>query len=722
MLTNKKFPLLEPEIWGGIECTINRVGDDFRDQLSYAGHYHRDDDIAKIASLGIKALRYPILWEHHQPSNNAPINWQCTEQKLNDIRQHGITPIAGLLHHGSGPSFTNLMDITFPEQFASYAYLVAEKFPWLTYYTPINEPLTTARFSGLYGLWYPHHQNTTSFLRMLLNQLKGTVLAMQAIRQINPSAKLVQTEDLAKIHSTPLLSYQAKFENERRWLTYDLLCGRVNKKHLLWNYFTSEGIKEEELYFFLENKCPPNIIGVNYYITSERYLDEKLQHYATHTHGGNGKHLYADVEAVRVNKQLGIKKLLAEVWKRYSIPIAVTEVHLNCTRDEQLRWLHETWKECCEAKCMGINITAITVWSLLGSHDWSSLLTKVNGHYELGVFDTRNNQLRPTALAKLVHSLATGDNYNHPLIQQKGWWHSNESLFGHIKNNAVIEKIDESSPVLIIGKTGTLGIAFTKICKQRSLPFIALSRNEMGILNGADIELAIHQYKPWAIINATGYVRVDDAEANSELCFEVNANAPAIMAEACNKYGIQFMTFSSDLVFSGDKFSPYTEVDEVSPLNVYGSSKAKGELLVMMANPSALIIRTSAFFGPWDQFNFAHHVLWSIHNQQTCYAIDDVTVSPTYIPDLVHASLDLLIDEVNGIWHVTNKGDITWSDFAVNLAERAGYSRHQIRTKSADEMGQLAKRPAYSVLQSDKGIYLPTLDNALERYFQEKIY
>jgi dTDP-4-dehydrorhamnose reductase len=209
---NNNYLLYNPEIWGGLECTINRIGNSFRDQLQYAGHYERKDDIDKIAQTGIKMIRYPILWEAHQTDNeNEIIDWDQTSRQLLKIRSHKIIPIAGLLHHGSGPRFTNLLDNDFPAKMTSYAFRVAQQFPWLEYYTPINEPLTTARFSGLYGLWYPHKKSESSFLKMLLNQLKGIVLSMEAIRKINPQAKLVQTEDLAKTHSTRLLKYQADF-------------------------------------------------------------------------------------------------------------------------------------------------------------------------------------------------------------------------------------------------------------------------------------------------------------------------------------------------------------------------------------------------------------------------------------------------------------------------------------------------------------------------------
>ena len=136
-----------------------------------------------------------------------------------------MTPIVGLTHHGSGPRSTSLIDPSFAEGLAQFAEAVAERYPWVEYYTPVNEPLTTARFSGLYGHWYPHGRDPLTFARALLTQCRAVVLSMQAIRKVNPNAKLIQTEDLGKVFSTPLLTSQAEMENERRWLSFDLLCG-----------------------------------------------------------------------------------------------------------------------------------------------------------------------------------------------------------------------------------------------------------------------------------------------------------------------------------------------------------------------------------------------------------------------------------------------------------------------------------------------------------------
>jgi dTDP-4-dehydrorhamnose reductase len=289
------------EIWGGIECSINRVADNFQDQCQYSGHYKRTDDIEKIARLGISKMRYPVLWEKHMPDADSVIDWDFCGKNLTNLLDNGIEPIVGLVHHGSGPKYVSFYDESFADGLARYARKVAEKFPWAKYYTPVNEPLTTARFCGLYGFWYPHAKGDKEFLTILLSECKATVLAMRAIREINPEAKLVQTEDLGKTHSTSLLKYQADFENERRWLAIDILSGKLNPVHKLWKYFIKSGISPDQLYFFIDNPCPPDILGFNYYITSERYIDETLEMFPVHTHGGNKKHKYADVEAIRVS-------------------------------------------------------------------------------------------------------------------------------------------------------------------------------------------------------------------------------------------------------------------------------------------------------------------------------------------------------------------------------------------------------------------------------------
>jgi dTDP-4-dehydrorhamnose reductase len=714
----------QPEIWGGIECTINRVKDRFFDQLEYAKHYKRQTDINLITDLGIKKIRYPILWEKHQPTIATEIDWQWTEKRLQLLKEKNIDVIAGLVHHGSGPAFTNLLDESFPFLLTAYAKKIAEKFPWLEYYTPVNEPLTTARFSGLYGLWYPHHATGKSFVKMLLNELKGIVLAMDEIRKINPHAKLVQTEDLGKTYSTKNLCYQAKFENERRWLTYDLLCGKVDESHKMWKYFKRLKVPEKDIRFFQEHVCVPDIFGFNHYVTSERYLDENLHLYPKKTHGGNGRQRYADVEAARVEveENTGIEILLQEAWERYRKPIAITEVHLHCHREEQLRWFKYVWNTCNSVQKKGVEIKGITAWALFGSYGWNKLLTKPRGVYEPGVFDLRGGKPRPTALAKFIKQLNTSDIQTHPVSEQAGWWlRSSRLIFQRtVINSKHSHVLVGNKPLLIIGKNGTLGQAFSRICHDRSIPYVLLGREECNIIDKQTIEAVINIYKPWAIINAAGYVKVDDAETEVERCFAENAYGPANIAEACSQHNIKFLSFSSDLVFDGKKNKPYVESDLVNPLNIYGKSKVQSEQLILQSNPSSLIIRTAAFFGPWDEYNFLHYVIEHLSNQQQITVANDLYISPTYVPDLVNASLDLLIDDEEGIWHLTNKGIVSWAELAFETANRWRLNNMFINSMPAKDISLVASRPSYCALRSKKGIVLPTLENALQRFYNER--
>src|SRR3712207_5918083 len=262
------------ELWGGVECTVNRVGDEYFDQLELSSHRERLDDLDRFAEVGFAAIRYPVLWETTAPDGPAGADWSFADERLPRLRELGIRPIVGLVHHGSGPRWTSLVDPSFADGLAEYAGAVAQRYPWVQDWTPVNEPLTTARFSGLYGLWYPHGTDHRTCVRALLTQCRAVVLAMRAIRAVNPAARLIQTDDLGKTWSTPSLVEQAEFENTRRWLSFDLLAGHIGREHPMWGYLRWAGAEEAELGWFEDHPCPPDIIGINHYLSSERFLDE----------------------------------------------------------------------------------------------------------------------------------------------------------------------------------------------------------------------------------------------------------------------------------------------------------------------------------------------------------------------------------------------------------------------------------------------------------------
>ncbi|MGO4388449.1 family 1 glycosylhydrolase [Microvirga sp. 2YAF29] len=703
------------ELWGGIECTVARVGDEYRDQSLETGYSDRIEDLDRIAELGIRTLRHPVLWETISPEHPDQTDFSWHDERLARLEELGIRAIAGLCHHGSGPRYTHMLDSAWPELLARHAANVAERYPHLDLYTPVNEPLTTARFCGLYGHWYPHGTSYELFLKILVNECKATVLSMRAIRKVRPDAQLVQTDDMGKTFSTPALAYQAEHENQRRFLGFDLLCGMVDRDHPWWRIFLDHGVGQADLEFFLEGDGAPDIIGINHYLTSERYLDERLVRYPEHHWGGNGRHRYADAEAVRMPlpaKDLGPAARLREVWERYKRPIAVTEAHHGSSRDDQLRWLMEVWNDVNALRDEGADIRAVTIWSLFGAMDWNSLLTRRSGFYEPGPFDVRTSDPRRTALAHASEALAKTGRFDHPVLDRAGWWKRDVRFYKPpAKTSNSCWLADEPRQLLITGATGTLGRAFSRICDFRGLNHVLLSRRDMDVADLASVKLALRCHKPWAVINTAGYVRVSEAQKDAEACFRENALGAETLAKACGDLGIPLVTFSSDLVFDGNLGRSYLESDAVNPTTVYGASKAEAERRVLAAYESSLIIRTSAFFGPWDRYNFVWSILNTLSRGDDVKASLDV-VSPTYVPDLVHKALDLLIDGGSGIWHMSNIGGLSWHELAIQVATRAGFDPSRI--------GDASDVPVLNTtLSTERGILMPTLESALDRYLYD---
>ena len=434
------------EVWGGLECTVNRVGDSFFDQAAWSGADTRSGDLERIADLGIRTLRMGFNWETIERTGS----WDLFDTQLQECRRLGITPIAGLLHHGSGPTYTSLLDPCFVEKFTRYAETFASRYPWVNLYTPINEPQTTARFAALYGHWYPHRRSLKDFVRALINQIHGTVSAMGVIRTVNPEAKLVTTEDAGRTFSTPELDSVREHREHRKWLGTDLLCGRVSRHHPLFRWLLDCGLSEAEVLWFSENPCPPSILGLNYYVTSDRFLDHRLDRYESYFTGGDGYEPLVDIEAVRVREEgiAGTRSILLEAWQRYGIPLVITEAHLGCDADEQMRWLNRVWSDAKEARTAGADVRAVTVWALFGSWNWCHLVTRDTGAYEAGVFDlsaeiNEDGAARPleTELAGLVRELARLGHSNHPALHSRGWWEKSDRLL-HPRNESEIENAE----------------------------------------------------------------------------------------------------------------------------------------------------------------------------------------------------------------------------------------------------------------------------------------
>jgi dTDP-4-dehydrorhamnose reductase len=271
-------------------------------------------------------------------------------------------------------------------------------------------------------------------------------------------------------------------------------------------------------------------------------------------------------------------------------------------------------------------------------------------------------------------------------------------------------------PLLITGATGTLGQAFGRLCAARGLAYRLTRRTQLDIADPRSVESAIDAERPWAVINAAGYVRVDDAEHDADRCMRENAVGPRVLAEACATRGLPLVVFSTDFVFDGELRHGYLEHDAPNPLNVYGRSKAQAEESVLRLHPAALVVRTSGFFGPWDEHNFVFKALNALRRGTPFHAASDQTVAPTYVPDLVHVVLDLLLDRSTGLWHLANRGSVTWEEFAREAAIGAGISTAALRGVPTEALALTAPRPRFSVLASIRSALMPGLSEALGRF------
>lgn len=702
------------QLWAGPECTFNRVGSTWRDQSDETGFANRLDDLDRLCDLGIRHIRFPLLWERTEGPGGA-LNWEWADARMERLRRLGMSCIATLVHHGSGPARTSLTDPGFAEGLAEFAGAVATRYPHIEQYTPVNEPVTTARFSGLYGVWFPHGRDDRSFVRCILNQVNAVRLSMAAIRRVSPAAALVQTDDVGFTQSAPALRYQADFDNHRRWLGFDLLAGKVDASHPLWGYLCGNGASEAELAGFAATPCPPDVVGVNYYVTSERYLDDRLALHAEATHGGNGRHRYVDVETVRVMgpRLSGSEARLREAWLRYRIPVALTEVHLGCTREEQLRWLHEAWQGALAARADGAGVQAVTAWAAFGTVDWDSLITRRSGHYEPGMWDVRAALPRPTALATLVAELASGKAPSSPVLSGPGWWHRGlRHLYPVVGERQAVPIVGR--PILICGDAQTLAGAFARLCRMRGLPYRLLATDDMNLDDSHSVDHALDRWAPWAVIDATS-LRSGGLGSAQPLAPCALPNGPATLARATHKRGIRLASFSSADVFQRGLPADRNESDAVSPDSPQGDLQAEVDRQVMLNDPTALIARSAGWFCAWDRDNDLARSLDALQRGETVEACGTHAVSLTYVRDLAMSTLDLLVDGEQGVWHLANRGAVSWHRCLLKAAELAGLDASRlVRTDAPTGTGTPA------VLTSERGGTMPSLVDALQRYAVER--
>ncbi|MEX2653200.1 MAG: dTDP-4-dehydrorhamnose reductase [Acidimicrobiia bacterium] len=250
--------------------------------------------------------------------------------------------------------------------------------------------------------------------------------------------------------------------------------------------------------------------------------------------------------------------------------------------------------------------------------------------------------------------------------------------------------------IAVLGANGQLGSAFVRALNYSCH---AVTREELDLADPEAIRPWVESEKPELVINCAAYTAVDAAETDAETARAVNALAVEALAAATARHGARLVTFSTDYVFDGEKETGYVESDLPNPLNVYGRTKLEGEQLALKANPDGLVIRTSWLLSATHR-NFLTTMLAQLGDEVS--VVDDQRGRPTFVDDLVIATLEAVDTDASGILHLTNQGETTWFELAREIAVLAGLDPGLVRPISSSELARPAIRPANSVLDSER--------------------
>lgn len=230
-----------------------------------------------------------------------------------------------------------------------------------------------------------------------------------------------------------------------------------------------------------------------------------------------------------------------------------------------------------------------------------------------------------------------------------------------------------SSPLLIIGSGGQLGSAFRERLDGRR-PMTAVGRAEIDVSNGDALRRLIDRVAPAVIVNCAAYNDVDGAEADPRSANQVNAEAVGVMAAAARDRSATLVYFSSDFVFDGRKPAPYTEDDEPNPISAYGASKLAGERQAAAA-AQHYVLRLSSVYGGHTRRAFVDSILARLGSGERVPAFTDRYVSPSYVPEIVDATIALLdASAPSGTYHCGSSDFGSWHDLAAAIASRLGRS------------------------------------------------
>ncbi|HEX8143839.1 MAG TPA: family 1 glycosylhydrolase [Pyrinomonadaceae bacterium] len=328
------------------------------DQMEKAQHYDRwRDDFKLVKQLGIEYLRYgPPYYRVHLGTDHY--DWAFADETFKALQDAGIKPIADLCHFGVPDWMGDFQNPEFPAKFADYARAFAKRFPWVEFYTPVNQILSTAINSALDGLWNECLSHDQGFATALKHLCQASVMSMLAILEVQPKAIFIPSETARYFHPyDPSCETEAGFLNDRRFLSLDLIYGQPLNT-VMYDYLLSNGWTRDEYLWFMGHRLKEHgVLGLDYYYTNEQLI-------------------HPDGNSTFILQPLGYYVLAKQFYARYRLPVMNTETNMDI--DLGVDWLRKVWASMLHLKSDGIPTVGFTWHSLIDQVDWDVRLAEDN--------------------------------------------------------------------------------------------------------------------------------------------------------------------------------------------------------------------------------------------------------------------------------------------------------------------------------------------------------
>ncbi len=346
----------------GVECSAPMIAGGIRqDLLRKTGHWDRyEEDISLIAATGIRYLRYGVPF-HVVAHDESTFDWDWTDRALGAIRDSGLEPIIDLLHFGVPDDLWGFGDPRLQPRFRRYAAAFAERFPWVRWYTPVNEPLVTSSFSAELGWWNERRRDQRSFVAAIDGTAACAVLATEEIRARRPDAVFLQSDACESWTPAAAIAHeQAQFLQERRFVAWDLVYGRRPGESVV-RWLEANGVGPDRLAWYEAHGSDENVIvGHDYYAGNEWIVEA----------GGVTRQAEA-------HERRGYAAIAREYHAHFGLPFMLSET--NWDGDAAPDWLARTWNETLNLRLEGLPVRGYTWYGFVDHVDWESCLVRAAG-------------------------------------------------------------------------------------------------------------------------------------------------------------------------------------------------------------------------------------------------------------------------------------------------------------------------------------------------------